>query len=154
MRTLEELKNIDKRLIDSLLALCNSLGIPVSYHNFLSDGNSAQLWYHRITDTDEFDLSEVEIRIQTKYENTSKHLAHELGHYMAIKKNHDISESSADKEGYELCKLILTVDEFEDMELILRFYFREYFTELVTDADKDKKKLERFLEFLKREGVA
>lgn len=51
------------------------------------------------------------IEITKCNENSPYVLAHELGHYMAIKQRDDDTEQGADIEAYTLCCSILTDDE-------------------------------------------
>ena len=68
-------------------------------------------------------LDNAKIQLLAKYENEPYVLAHELGHYLAIKQREDDTEEGADKEALILCKSILTQEEQELMEIGLRCHF-------------------------------
>lgn len=113
--------NAENRLTFALKGLCNLLNIPLSFHEELGTAAGQILYY---TDSDgKLILNDVKIQILNKYMNDPWVLAHELGHYMAIKQREDNTEDGANKEALVLCKTILTQDEQESLEVGLRVYF-------------------------------
>jgi hypothetical protein len=117
------------RLTNVLKNLCNNLNIPLTYHDDLGD-SAGQILYHS-NKSGRLILDDARIQILKKHENEPYVLAHELGHYMAIKQQQDRSEESADREALLLCKSILTQEEQSLMEIGLHCHF-EY------NAKKDK----------------
>lgn len=126
-KTNKDIKKFDQkrdkaeaRLTKSLKALCSLLGIEVSYHKALGTAAGRILYHSRagrlIPDDAKIEILEV-------YENEPWVLAHELGHYMAIKQREDSSEIGADQEGYKLCCLILNQHEQELLSIPLSAYF-------------------------------
>ena len=95
---------VEKRLTTSLKTLCAQLGIDLSYHK-------------------ELFVDDARIEILEKYKDEPYTLAHELGHYMAIKQRQDSSEEGADTEADKLCRLILNDNEQKLLAISLRCYF-------------------------------
>lgn len=116
----EERAEAEARLTESLKALCSLLGIEVSYHKALGDA-AGRILYH--SKSGRLLLDGAKIEILERLENEPWVLAHELGHYMAIKQREDDSEIGADKEGCKLCCLILNQHEQELLSIPLSVYF-------------------------------
>lgn len=111
------------RLTNSLKTLCSQLGIEVSYHKELGDAAGRILYHSR---AGRLLLDDAKIEILEKYENEPWVLAHELGHYMAIKQRQDDTESGADAEAYKLCCLILNQHEQELLSIALFAHFERH----------------------------
>jgi len=118
---------VENRLTESLKILCVQLGIDLSYHKELDDAAGRILYYSK---NGRLFVDEAKIEILEKYEHEPYVLAHELGHYMAIKQRQDNSERGADNEANKLCRLILNKKEQEILSISLRCYFQE------TEEDK------------------
>ena len=118
---------VENRLTESLKILCVQLGIDLSYHKELDDAAGRILYYSK---NGRLFVDEAKIEILEKYEHEPYVLAHELGHYMAIKQRQDNSERGADDEADKLCRLILNVREQKLLSISLRCYFHE------TEEDK------------------
>jgi len=116
----KERAETETRLTSSLKVLCSQLGIEVSYHKVLGDAAGRILYHSR---AGRLILDDAKIEILEKLENDPWVLAHELGHYMAIKQREDNSEVGADKEAYKLCCLILNQHEQEILSIPLSVYF-------------------------------
>lgn len=125
----KEEKNAEVRLTKSLKSLCEQLAIPLSYHDDLGDA-AGHILYHSNMDG-RLLLDSVRIEILNKHKETPWVLAHELGHYMAIKQFQDRSEESADREAAKLCCSILSEKEQELLGIPLKVYFN-------TDGKGDK----------------
>lgn len=152
MNNVDAILQIERRLINSLTSLCESLGIKLNYYDELEDNDSGQLYYDVEVVSEKFDFSNTVINIANNFKGISSVLGHELGHYMAINKHQDLSEEAADREALKLCKLILTDEEFEIMDLVLRWHFIKGYGKLLDNDDKDEEKLLNFLEYLKWRG--
>lgn len=113
-----------ERLTNALKSICNQLGIPLTYHDDL-DTAAGRIVYHS-NGFGRLILDGARIEILNKYEQEPYVLAHELGHYMALKQNADGSEESADKQALILCKSILTEEEQKIMEIGLQCHFEHY----------------------------
>jgi Zn-dependent peptidase ImmA (M78 family) len=68
-------------------------------------------------------VDEAKIQILNKYKDEPYVLAHELGHYMAIKQRGDDTEEGADAEALNICKAILTPEEQNYMANELLIFF-------------------------------
>ena len=118
---------VENRLTESLKTLCTQLGIGLSYHKELGI-SAGRILYHSMNGR--LFVDDARIEILEKYEHEPYVLAHELGHYMAIKQRQDNSERGADNEANKLCRLILNKKEQEILSISLRCYFHE------TEEDK------------------
>ena len=103
-----------------LLGVANCLNIPVTFHDDL--GKDAGVFYWHSTNNVFID-KDMKINIGKKYSHDPSVLAHELGHYLSIKKNNDTSEISADQQALELCNILLNKTE----KLILSIYLDAMF---------------------------
>lgn len=112
----------EKRLTESLKTLCAQLGIGLSYHEELGTA-AGRILYHSMNGR--LFVDDARIEILEKYKNEPYTLAHELGHYMAIKQRQDNSERGADDEADKLCRLILNEREQKLLSISLRCYFHE-----------------------------
>lgn len=112
----------EKRLTESLKVLCGQLGIGLSYHKELGTAAGQIIYYNN---NGRLFVDEARIEILERYENEPYVLAHELGHYMAIKQRQDRSERGADIEAGKLCRLILNAKEQELLSISLRIHFDE-----------------------------
>jgi len=148
----EKIDQINIRILKALIMLCDSLGIPIAYCDELSDGDEAQLIYYKFEGVNEFDLDDAYINMKKSNSHKGHYLAHELGHYMAIKKFKDNSEEAADREGRKLCMLILNDEEQEEMGLLLNWYFHKG-VESLFDENDSKEKLQSFVNYLKEREV-
>lgn len=117
----------ENRLTESLKTLCAQLGIDLSYHEELGT-TAGRILYHSMNGR--LFVDDARIEILEKYKNEPYTLAHELGHYMAIKQRQDNSERGADDEADKLCRLILNEREQKLLSISLRCYFHE------TEEDK------------------
>ena len=111
---------IKNRLTESLKTLCAQLGIGLSYHKELGTA-AGRILYH--SKNGRLFVDNARIEILEQYENEPYVLAHELGHYMAIKQRQDNSEYGADYEADKLCRLILNKKEQELLSISLKCYF-------------------------------
>ena len=116
----KERNAIENRLTESLKTLCAQLGIGLSYHKELGTAAGRILYHSR---NGRLFVDDARIEILEKYENDPYVLAHELGHYMAIKQRQDNSEEGADSEAEKLCRLILNQQEQELLKIALHCYF-------------------------------
>ena len=112
-------KTINK-LHKLLLGVANCLNIPVTFHDDL--GKDAGVFYWHSTNNVFID-KDMKINIDKKYSREPSVLAHELGHYLSIKKNNDTSERGADQQALELCNILLTKTE----KIILSIYLNVMF---------------------------
>lgn len=110
---------VEHRLTESLKTLCCQLGIELSYHKELGDAAGRILYYKKAGRI----LDDISIQILESLKDEPYVLAHELGHYMAIKERQDRSEEGADAEADKLCRLILNKKEQELLSISLRCYF-------------------------------
>jgi hypothetical protein len=108
------------RLTESLTALCKLLNIDLSYHDQLGKA-AGRILYKSFNGRLIVDNAKIEILNQ--YKNEPYILAHELGHYMAIKQREDDTEEGADIEALNICKTILTQEEQEYISDELRIHF-------------------------------
>ena len=113
---------VEKRLTTSLKTLCVQLGIDLSYHKELGDA-AGRILYHSMNGR--LFVDDARIEILEKYKDEPYTLAHELGHYMAIKQRQDSSEEGADTEADKLCRLILNDNEQKLLAISLRCYFHQ-----------------------------
>lgn len=113
-------KNAECRLTDSLKMMCSLLDIDLSYHKELGTAAGRILY---LSMAGRLFVDDARIEILEKYENDPYVLAHELGHYMAIKQRQDNSEEGADSEAEKLCRLILNQQEQELLKIALHCYF-------------------------------
>lgn len=118
---------VEHRLTESLKTLCTQLGIDLSYHKELGTA-AGRILYHSMNGR--LFVDDAKIEILEKYRNEPYTLAHELGHYMAIKQRQDNSERGADNEAEKLCRLILNEYEQKLISIGLKCYFHE------TEEDK------------------
>ena len=102
--------------------LCAQLGIDLSYHKELGDA-AGRILYHSMNGR--LFVDDARIEILEKYKDEPYTLAHELGHYMAIKQRQDSSEEGADTEADKLCRLILNDNEQKLLAISLRCYFHQ-----------------------------
>lgn len=116
----KERNAVENRLTESLKTLCTQLGIGLSYHKELGTA-AGRILYH--SKNGRLFVDDVRIEILEQYENEPYVLAHELGHYMAIKQRQDNSEYGEDYEADKLCRLILNKKEQELLSISLRCYF-------------------------------
>lgn len=110
----------EHRLAESLKTLCTQLGIELSYHEELGIAAGRILYYSR---NGRLFVDDAKIEILEKYKNEPYVLAHELGHYMAIKQMQDDSERGADREADKLCRLILNKMEQDLLSIGLACHF-------------------------------
>lgn len=113
---------VENRLTISLKTLCAQLGIDLSYHKELGDA-AGRILYHSMNGR--LFVDDARIEILEKYKDEPYTLAHELGHYMAIKQRQDSSEEGADTEADKLCRLILNDNEQKLLAISLRCYFHQ-----------------------------
>ncbi len=113
---------VEKRLTTSLKTLCAQLCIDLSYHKELGDA-AGRILYHSMNGR--LFVDDARIEILEKYKDEPYTLAHELGHYMAIKQRQDSSEEGADTEADKLCRLILNDNEQKLLAISLRCYFHQ-----------------------------
>ena len=113
---------VEKPLTTSLKTLCAQLGIDLSYHKELGDA-AGRILYHSMNGR--LFVDDARIEILEKYKDEPYTLAHELGHYMAIKQRQDSSEEGADTEADKLCRLILNDNEQKLLAISLRCYFHQ-----------------------------
>lgn len=118
----KERDTVEKRLTTSLKTLCVQLGIDLSYHKELGDA-AGRILYHSMNGR--LFVDDARIEILEKYKDEPYTLAHELGHYMAIKQRQDSSEEGADTEADKLCRLILNDNEQKLLAISLRCYFHQ-----------------------------
>lgn len=111
-----------KRLVFSLKSMCDQLNIPLTYHDDLGTA-AGKIVYHS-NGAGQFLLDDAAIMILNACKNEPWVLAHELGHYMALKHN-DRTEKSADAQALILCKSILTQKEQKLLDISLRCYFEK-----------------------------
>lgn len=112
----------ERRLTESLKTLCEQLGINLSYHKELGTA-AGQIIYYK--NNGRLFVDEAKIEILEQYEYEPYVLAHELGHYMAIKQRQDNSERGANIEANKLCRLILNKKEQELLVIGLLVHFGE-----------------------------
>ena len=110
----------ESRLTESLKTLCTQLGICLSYHEKLGTA-AGRILYHSMNGR--LFVDDAKIEILEKYKDEPYVLAHELGHYMAIKQRQDNSERGADDEADKLCRLILNKKEQELLSIGLKCHF-------------------------------
>jgi len=110
------------RLLNLLLAVAESLNITVTYHDKL--GNLAGALRYRINQGTIVQGS-VSIPIRNDWKNYPILLAHELGHYLAIKKYNDNTEQRADGQALILCKALLTNKEEQVLKTLLETNFKK-----------------------------
>lgn len=108
------------RLTDSLTSLCKLLNIELSYHDYL-DIAAGRILYKSVNGR--LIVDDAKIQILNKCKDKPYVLAHELGHYMAIKQREDDTEEGADIEALNICRTILTQEEQEYISDELRIYF-------------------------------
>lgn len=111
---------VEHRLTESLKTLCTQLGIELSYHEELGTAAGRILYHSR---NGRLFVDDAKIEILEKYKNEPYVLAHELGHYMAIKQMQDDSERGADREADKLCRLILNKMEQDLLSIGLACHF-------------------------------
>lgn len=111
---------VENRLTESLKSLCTQLGIELSYHKELGTA-AGRILYSSLRGR--LLVDDARIEILEKYKDEPYVLAHELGHYMAIKQRQDNSERGADDEADKLCRSILNKNEQELLSISLRCYF-------------------------------
>ncbi len=116
-------KEIEDRLTNSLKTLCTQLRITLSFPEELGEA-AGQILYKKDW-TGRLIVNDAKIQILKKYENEPWTLAHELGHYMAIKSNQNNSKEAADREADKLCRLILNKHEQELLKIGLKCYFKQ-----------------------------
>lgn len=126
-REQKERDAVENRLTESLKTLCTQLGIGLSYHKELGTA-AGRILYHSMNGR--LFVDDARIEILERFKNEPYTLAHELGHYMAIKQRQDNSERGADDEADKLCRLILNEREQKLLSISLRCYFHE------TEEDK------------------
>jgi Zn-dependent peptidase ImmA (M78 family) len=116
-------ENRDKtlnRLTEALTSLCRLLNIDISYHDYL-DIAAGRILYKSINGR--LLVNDAKIQILNKCKDEPYVLAHELGHYMAIKQREDDTEEGADTEALNICKTILTPEEQSYIADELRIFF-------------------------------
>lgn len=118
----KERDTVENRLTESLKTLCTQLGIGLSYHKELGTA-AGRILYHSMNGR--LFVDDARIEILEKYKDEPYTLAHELGHYMAIKQRQDSSEEGADTEADKLCRLILNDNEQKLLAISLRCYFHQ-----------------------------
>lgn len=116
---------VTAKLGSMLRYLCQNLKIPLTEHDDLGE-QAGHIQYHWI---DGMVYSPTIALLKCNLSNFV--LAHELGHYFALY-NGDNSEESADREGYMLCKELLTSEDFNTIQWMLDCYF------LGKDANDEK----------------
>jgi hypothetical protein len=109
-----------KRLTEALTSLCKLLNIELSYHDYL-DIAAGRILYSSINGR--LIVDNAKIQILNKCKEEPYVLAHELGHYMAIKQREDDTEEGADQEALNICITILTPEEQEYIADELRIFF-------------------------------
>lgn len=114
---------IKLRLTKSLKTICKQLQIHLKYYDDI-EGALGRIWTGVIFDG--ITLGKVKIAIRKEYINEPLVLAHELGHYMAVKQRNDYSELGADREALKLCSSILTPDEYKVIGGYLIKHFTRY----------------------------
>ena len=122
----KERNTVENRLTTSLKTLCTQLGIGLSYRKELGD-DAGRILYRSMYGW--LLVDDARIEILERFENEPYILAHELGHYMAIKQRQDSSEEGADTEADKLCRLILNEKERNLLAISLRCHFHQ--TEVV-----------------------
>lgn len=114
-------EKVELRLTQSLRSICELLNIPLTYHEQLGDAAGKIVYHHNSLDRLILDHAYIEIINECK--ERPYVLAHEIGHYMAIKQRNDVTEEGADKEALVLCKSILTQEEQDILDISLNVYF-------------------------------
>ena len=109
------------RLLNLLLSVAESLNITVTYHDQLDDLAGALCY--RVNQNGIIDKSTT-LKIRNDWKNYPILLAHELGHYLAIKKYNDDTEQMADEQALALCKALLTDKEEAILKTLLETNFK------------------------------
>lgn len=120
-KQINNINKVEQRLNLSINSLCSQLKIPIVYCDKMQDAVGRLIYY---TDQEKPLLENSFIEIIKSVSNKPYVLAHEVGHYMAIKQREDFSEEGADKEAYKLCCSILTDEEKIILEVPLSIYFK------------------------------
>ena len=110
------------RLLNLLLSVAKSLDITVTYHNKLDDLAGALCY--RVDQNGIIDKN-ITLKIRNDWKNYPILLAHELGHYLAIKKYNDDTEQRADRQALILCKALLTNKEEQVLKTLLETNFKK-----------------------------
>lgn len=111
---------VEKRLTESLKGICEQMGIELSYHENLGTAAGRILYYEK---NGWLFVDSAKIEILEKFKDEPYTLAHELGHYMAIKQRQDDSERGADNEADKLCRSVLNKEEQKLLSICLSCYF-------------------------------
>ena len=96
------------------------MGIKLSYHAELGTAAGRILYYKQ---NGQLFVDDAKIEILERLKDEPYVLAHELGHYMAIKQRQDDSERGADNEADRLCRAILNEGEQRLLSVSLDCYF-------------------------------
>ena len=112
----------ERKLFNLLISVAKFLNIPITYHDVL--GDAAGAIYYFTTDKGVFIADSANIKIKNEYKERPSVLAHELGHYLSLKKYNDNSEQKADQQALELCEAILTKKEKRILKIFLNVYFK------------------------------
>ena len=113
---------VESRLNKALKSLCSQLNIPLEYKDDLGIA-AGHILYH--SQKGRLLLDNAKIEILNTCIDKPYVLAHELGHYMAIKQREDRTESGADNEAYKLCCNILSDDEQVALDRKMKIYFQQ-----------------------------
>ena len=118
---IKEVEEAQRSLNNKLLNLCFTLNIPVEYRDSLGKVVGRIIFNNDRENKPILDSCKIEIL--NRFKNTPYVLAHEIGHYIAIKKYQDNSEEMADKMAGELCLNFLSDREREILNTGLEVYF-------------------------------
>ena len=122
MRTRPQSKTV-KRLYNSLRSIIDQIGIPVTLHEDL--GTAAGKFIYETNGRGELFFDNSEIKVLNKWDNDPWLLAHEIGHFFALKNGLPNTEQEADRQGLMICKSILTPKEQKELAVSLKVFFED-----------------------------
>ena len=110
------------KLNEKLVSLCSLFGIPLEYKNDLGDAAGHILFYK--DRTGRISLDSCKIEVLEEYKDEPWVLAHEIGHYIAIKNLHESTEEMANQRARELCCTLLSEQEQKELKSTLDIHFK------------------------------
>lgn len=108
-----KIEEVEHRFNDSLKNICTLFGIELHYVDSLGDAAGIISYNKNETSV---------IKILKEHYTSPWVLAHELGHYIALEKYNDESESGAGKQGSYLCRSILNEKEASMLDYLINIY--------------------------------
>lgn len=113
----------ENKLFNKLLKICKEINIPVSIKRSIEMEGAAGRFYYHMDYTGCYYVDKSKIYLHEDFKNSPWVLAHELGHYYAVKYFEDETEVTANIIGKQLVLNELNIVEKYILKIPINCYF-------------------------------